>query len=76
MLARQSITLHHTASYLGSPGSSRPSDHAEVCNVVVAVVVVAAAVVVRGWGGAAGEPGVVVERSCYRRAPGSSVQHC
>ena len=43
---------------------------------VVAVVVVAAAVVVRGWGGAAGEPGVVVERSCYRRAPGSSVQHC
>ena len=49
---------------------------------VVVVVVAAAAVVavvvvgVRGWGGAAGEPGVVVERSCYRRAPGSSVQHC
>ena len=76
-----STAIHQTrSSYLGIPGSSRPSDHAEVCSVLVAAVaadvVVAVAVVVRGWGEVAGEPVVVVERSCYRRAPGSPVQHC
>ena len=74
-LANSNVTtpIHHShSSYLGIPGSSRPSDHAEVCSVLVAavavVVVVAVAVVVRGWGGVAGEPVVVVERSCCRLA--------
>ena len=62
--------IHHTLSlstYLGIPELSRAPDHAEVCNVLVAAAV-AAAVVVRGWGGVAGEPLVVVERSCCRLA--------
>ena len=75
-----STAIHHSRSaYLGIPGASRPSDHAEVCSGLVAgaaVVVAAVAAAVPGWGGVAGEPVVVVERSCYRRGPESPGQHC